>query len=135
MYTSYVPWRILRNLRATTGGEPPNRVFALHLQLKHTWPVLRAKMPPNPIVWSVTQSGICPCFVVNEVVMFAALMVPMIFVWGAGVTGLWVVRLQHAGGKRVSVAVFVWLGFRGSCGSPRGTSWEVWRWDSLRAPS
>ena len=34
-----------------------------------------------------------------QVVMFAALLVPMIFVWGAGVTGLWVVRLQRSGGK------------------------------------
>ena len=34
--------------------------------------------------------------------MIAALLVPMVFVWGAGVTDLWVVRLQHFVGK-------VWL--------------------------
>ena len=32
----------------------------------------------------------------SEVVMFVALWVPVVFVWGAGVTGLWVVYLQWA---------------------------------------
>ncbi|CAE7248873.1 mycA [Symbiodinium natans] len=41
----------------------------------------------------------------SYVVMFAALMVPMIFVWGAGVTGLWVVRLQYILGG-VAVGLF-----------------------------
>ena len=69
-----------------------------------------------------------------EVVMMAALLVPMVFVWGAGVEDLWVVRLQRFVGKRwrrVKGAPH-----RGLCSFVReGTSWEAWLSASLRAPS
>eukprot|EP00440_Ansanella_granifera_P054235 gb/GFBE01058788.1/.p2 GENE.gb/GFBE01058788.1/~~gb/GFBE01058788.1/.p2 ORF type:complete len:349 (-),score=87.01 gb/GFBE01058788.1/:34-1080(-) len=42
---------------------------------------------------------------ISLVVMFVALMVPVVFVWGAGVTGLWVVKLQYIMGG-IAVGLF-----------------------------
>jgi len=41
----------------------------------------------------------------SYVIMFVALMVPMVLVWGAGITGLWAVRLQYILGG-VAVGLF-----------------------------
>merc|ERR1712232_597540 len=42
--------------------------------------------------------------IISYVVMFIALLVPLVFVWGTGVTGLWVVYFQYIlGGAAVGM--------------------------------